>query len=87
MIKVDNTYFFTEYYTDKYIILIPKTTSSVIDIANYVRLFKSNGVIIGNYSQDVVPKFILELKDPENISSGEEVDQLVERFLKLKAFL
>lgn len=87
MIKVESTHFFTEYSTNKYIVLIPRQKSSVIDIVNYVRLFKSNGVIIGNYDQDVVPEFFMELKDPENISSGEEVDQLVERFLRFKAFL
>lgn len=87
MVKVESTHFFTEYHTDKYIVLIPRQKSSVIDLANYVRLFKSNGIIIGVYHQDVVPDFLFELKEPDNISSGEEVDQLVDRFLKLKAFL
>jgi len=87
MIKIESSYFFVEYYTDKYIFLIPITTSSIVNYVNYVRLFKSNGITIGAYNKNEVPDFIMKLKDPEYISSEEELDYLIDRFLKLKAFL
>lgn len=87
MIRVESTHFFTEYYTDNYQVMMPSGYLTQNLRYSYMRLFKSNGVYIGSYSVLDLPEFLLKLYDPENLSSGEEIDQLIDRFLNLLAFL
>lgn len=87
MITIESTHYFTEYKTDKYKVLMPVSNFAVNFKYTFIRLFHASGIYIGAYSILDAPDFLLKLYDPENVSSGEDVDHIIDRFLKLKAFL